>query len=149
MFFRKIIFCVTVFFWGIKTVWSCHQGGPMGFATNDPGGFSLDITLSPTYTGASTLGSMGCKNWDYTQHQKNLFLLTQWTYIIEEASKGEGENLIALAKIMGCTEGQQTLFAILLQENYYSLFTSSHTQNDFINNLETLLSQNESLSCTG
>ena len=28
------------------TLWACHKGGPMGFATNDPGGFSLDITLS-------------------------------------------------------------------------------------------------------
>ncbi len=45
-----------------ETLWACHKGGPMGFATNDQGGFSLDITLSPTFTGASTQGTSGCKD---------------------------------------------------------------------------------------
>ena len=41
----------------------------MGFADNDPGAFSLDVSSSPTYIAASTLGSAGCKNWDYARQQ--------------------------------------------------------------------------------
>ena len=66
----KIIILVSAFIFYKINIWACHKGGPMGFATNDPGGFSLDISLSPTYTGASTLGTSNCKNWDYAQQKK-------------------------------------------------------------------------------
>ena len=75
----KRIFVITFFCIFFKTfIWACHKGGPMGFATNDPGGFSLDITLSPTYTGASTLGTLNCKNWDYAEYKKiNFYILSK------------------------------------------------------------------------
>jgi len=102
-----------------ETLWACHKGGPMGFATNDPGGFSLDITLSPTFTGASTQGTSGCKDWDYAKHQRIQYLETQWTFLSEEASQGKGENLIALAQLMGCAKERQAQFAVLLQHHYF------------------------------
>ena len=49
---------------------ACHRGGPMGFADNDPGAFSLDVSSSPTYIAASTVGTAGCKNWDYARQQQ-------------------------------------------------------------------------------
>ena len=120
----------------------------MGFATNDPGAFSLDITLSPTYTGASTLGSLGCKNWDYAQSQKNSFLQSQWSYISQEASQGKGKHLVALANIMGCDKGQQNKFSTLLHENYSTLFGELTIQSNFLTNLEILLSKDDSFSCS-
>lgn len=149
MLWKKIfIFYIVSLFW-IKPLLSCHKGGPMGFATNDPGSFSLDITLSPTYTGASTLGSLGCKNWDYAQTQKHLFLQSQWSKISEEASQGKGKHLIALANIMGCDKRQQNKFSILLHENYSALFGEITMQSDFLINLEILLSKDNSFSCSG
>jgi len=131
------------------TLWACHKGGPMGFATNDPGGFSLDITLSPTFTAASTQGTSGCKDWDYAKHQRIQYLETQWTFLSEEASQGKGENLIALAQMMGCAKERQTQFAVLLRHHYFSLFKNTDTRSKFLLKLETLLTQNPSLSCSG
>lgn len=116
----------------------------MGFATNDPGGFSLDITLSPTYTGASTMGTSDCKNWDYTNYKKNQFLISQWPYLNEEASQGKGRNLVALARIVGCVEKKQKTFSLLIHENYTLLFYDSSAHSDFFNKLEIIISQNPS-----
>ena len=127
---------------------ACHKRGPMGFASNDPGAFSLDVTLSPFYTGASLSGTAGCKEWNYGRHQRILFLETQWTFIREEASKGKGEHLIALAQIMGCTKKRQTQFAFLVRKNYSSLFNITEDRSVFLLKFETLLSQYPSLSCS-
>ena len=132
-----------------ETLWACHKGGPMGFATNDPGGFSLDITLSPTFTGASTQGTSGCKDWDYAKHQRIQYLETQWTFLSEEASQGKGDNLIALAQMMGCAKERKAQFAVLLRHHYFSLFKNTDTSSNFLLKLETLLTQNPSLSCSG
>ena len=127
---------------------ACHKGGPMGFASNDPGAFSLDVTLSPFYTGASLSGTAGCKDWNYGRHQRIQYLETQWTFIREEASQGEGERLTALAQIMGCTAERQVQFAFLVRNNYSSLFNNTEDRSVFLLKLETLLSQNPSLSCS-
>ena len=127
---------------------ACHKGGPMGFASNDPGAFSLDVTLSPFYTVASLYGTAGCKEWNYGWHQRIQYLETQWTFIREEAAKGKGERLIALSQIMGCTADRQTQFAFLVRNNYSSLFNNTEDRSIFLLNLETLLSQNPSLTCS-
>ncbi|MBT3215355.1 MAG: hypothetical protein HN351_11970, partial [Deltaproteobacteria bacterium] len=53
---KTFLLLTTAVIFGGGNAWACHQGGPMGFANGDPGAFSLDITISPTYTGASTSG---------------------------------------------------------------------------------------------
>ena len=120
----------------------------MGFASNNTGAFSLDITLSPTYTGASLSGTAGCKKWNYGRYQRIQYLETQWTFIREEASQGEGERLTALAQMMGCTAERQVQFAFLVRNNYSSLFKNTEDRSVFLLKLETLLSQNPSLSCS-
>lgn len=126
---------------------ACHKGGPMGFADNDPGAFSLDISLSPTYTAASTVGTAGCKNWDYARQQKMHFLQNQWSMLGEAASRGRGEHLAALAQIMGCTERDKIDFVIMVRNNYSSLFHKNVPDINFLLKLEKLLSQNQLLTC--
>ena len=144
----------TILLLAIMTIlWSeaalaCHKGGPMGFASNDPGAFSLDVTLSPFYTGASLSGTAGCKEWEYGRHQRIQYLETQWTFIREEASKGKGERLIALAQLMGCGADRHAQFAFLVRNNYSFLFNEKEDRSIFLLKLETLLSQNPSLSCS-
>ncbi len=121
----------------------------MGFATNDPGAFSIDITMSPTYSGASTFGTAGCKDWDYSQHQRNHFLETQWAFLNEDAARGNGEHLTAFTQIMGCAEGQETQFAALVRNNYYSLFGKTEARSDLLTQFEILISENPELSCSG
>ncbi len=129
-----------------EAAFACHKGGPMGFANNNPGAFSLDVTLSPIYTGASLSGTAGCKEWEYGRHQRIQYLETQWTFIREEASQGEGEHLIALAQIMGCTAERQAQFAVLVRNNYSYLFNEKEDRSVILLKIETLLSQYPSLS---
>ena len=145
---NTILLLATVTILWSETVLACHKGGPMGFASNNTGAFSLDITLSPFYTGASLSGTAGCKKWNYGRYQRIQYLETQWTFIREEASQGEGERLTALAQIMGCTAERQTHFAVLVRNNYSSLFNNTEDRSVFLLKLETLLSQYPSLSCS-
>ena len=142
-----LLLAIVTILWG-EAASACHKGGPMGFANNDPGAFSQDITLSPIYTGASLSGTAGCKDWNYGRHQRIQYLETQWTFIKEEASKGNGERLIALAQIMGCTAERQAQFAVLVRNNYSFLFKEKEDRSIFLLKLETLLLQNPSLSCS-
>ena len=128
---------------------ACHKGGPMGFANNDPGAFSLDISSSPTYTAASTVGMAGCKNWDYARQQQQHYIQDQWSVIVEDASRGSGEHLTALAQIMGCNKSDQVDFEIMVHHHYSFLFHKIDPGINFILKLEDLFSQNQSLSCTG
>jgi len=128
---------------------ACHKGGPMGFANNDPGAFSLDISSSPTYTAASTVGMAGCKNWDYARQQQLHYIQDQWSVIVEDASRGSGEHLTALAQIMGCNKSDQVDFGIMVHHHYSFLFHKSDPGIKFILKLEDLFSQNQSMSCTG
>ena len=128
---------------------ACHRGGPMGFADNDPGAFSLDISSSPTYTAASTVGMAGCKNWDYARQQQLHYIQDQWSVIVEDASRGSGEHLTALAQIMGCNKSDQVDFGIMVHNHYSSLFHKTDPDIRFLLKLEDLLSQNQSMSCTG
>ena len=146
---KRIFLIIFICIFYKNFIWACHKGGPMGFATNDPGGFSLDITLSPTYTGASTLGTLNCKNWDYAKYKKNKFLLSQWTYLSEEAAQGKGNNLTVLSRIMGCGEKKQKEFYYLLQKNFSYLFSYSKPKNDFFEKLEIILSKNSTYNCYG
>ncbi len=137
-----------IFLWS-EILLACHRGGPMGFADNDPGAFSLDVSSSPTYIAASTLGTAGCKNWDYAHQQQLHYIEDQWSYINQDASRGRGEHLTALAQIVGCNEIDQVDFLILMHNNYSFLFQKNETSIEFLLKLENLLSQNQSTSCKG
>ena len=138
-------------FFGIL-LWSeillaCHRGGPMGFADNDPGAFSLDVSSSPTYIAASTVGTAGCKNWDYARQQQLHYIQDQWSVISEDASRGNGENLSALAQIMGCNKYEQENFGKMIHQHFSFLFHKTNPDINFLIKLENLLSQNQSMSC--
>ena len=128
---------------------ACHRGGPMGFADNDTGAFSLDVSSSPTYIAASTVGTAGCKNWDYARQQQLHYIQDQWSVIGEDASRGSGEHLTALAQIIGCNKIDQVDFGIMVHHHYSSLFQKTDPSINFLLKLEDLLSQNQSISCNG
>ena len=119
----------------------------MGFADNDPGAFSLDVSSSPTYIAASTVGTAGCKNWDYARQQQLHFIQDQWSFISEDASRGSGEHLTALTQIMGCNKSDQVDIGIMVHHHYSFLFYKTDSNINFLLKLEDLLSQNQSISC--
>ena len=73
----SVLLALTVILLWSEVLLACHKGGPMGFADNDPGAFSLDVSSSPTYIAASTLGTAGCKNWDYARQQRLHYIKDQ------------------------------------------------------------------------
>ncbi len=79
----------------------------MGFASENPGMFSVDLTLSPTFAAASTSGTSGCQQWHYAQEQDR-FLETQWEQLAQESAQGGGPHLMALSRLMGCSEVRWT-----------------------------------------
>ena len=144
---EAVFFALLVILFWSKTPMACHRGGPMGFADNDPGAFSLDVSSSPTYIAASTVGTAGSKNWDYARQQQLRYIQNQWYVISEDASRGNGENLTALAQIIGCNRTEQVDFEIMLHQHYSFLFHKTDPGINFLLKLEGLLSQNPSLSC--
>jgi hypothetical protein len=146
---KSVLLALAVIFLRSELLMACHKGGPMGFADNDPGAFSLDVSSSPTYIAASTLGTAGCKNWDYARLQQLHYINDRWFIIGEEASKGRGEHLTALAQIMGCNKSNQADFGIIVNQNYSYLFQKTDPGINFLLKLEDLLSQNQSIFCKG
>ncbi len=144
---KSVLISLTVILLWSDLLLACHRGGPMGFADNDPGAFSLDVSSSPTYIAASTLGTAGCKNWDYARQQQLHYIHTQLYAISEDASRGSGENLTALAQIMGCNKTDQIYFGIMLNHHYSFLFHKNDSSIDFLLKLEGLIYDNQSLSC--
>ena len=132
-----------------EIVLACHKGGPMGFADNDPGAFSMDVSSSPTFIAASTVGAAGCKNWDYARQQQLYYIQDQWSVIGEDASRGSGEHLTALAQILGCNKSDQVKFGIMVHHHNSSLYHKTDSGIKFLLKLEDLLSQNQSMACTG
>ena len=126
---------------------ACHKGGPMGFADNDPGAFSMDVSSSPTFIAASTVGAAGCKNWDYARQQQLHYIQDQWSVIGEDASRGSGANLSELGQIMGCNKSDQVDFGIMVHRPDSFLFHKADPSINFLLKLEDLLSQNQSMSC--
>lgn len=148
---KQILF---ILFWSIVFMmpleaFACHKGGPMGFANNDLGNFIVDLTSSPSYALGSTSGTSGCKDWDIAHHltqAKTNYLIAEWDYFTEEAARGQGEHVQALAQLMGCSRREQEPFASLLKTNYIPLFdqalekTKENSQK-FLTNLEMLMAQ--------
>ena len=146
---NAVFFALSVILFWSETLMACHKGGPMGFADNDPGAFSLDVSSSPTYIAASTVGTAGCKNWDYARQQQLYYIQAQWSVIGEEASRGKGDHLTALAQIMGCNHNDEVDFGIMVHHHYSVLFQKTDPDINFLLKLEDLISKNQSISCRG
>ena len=120
---RIVLLGSLIFFMGgSPLLWACHQGGPMGFARHSPGGFSLDVSSSTIFPTASTSGTSGCKNWDFSLEQTNRYVAVEWESLSEEAAQGQGPHLVALSGLMECPTSQAPAFEKLIQQNYLTLF---------------------------
>jgi hypothetical protein len=49
---------------------------------------------------------------------------------------------------MGCAKEQETQFASLVRNNYYSLFGKIEARSDLLTQFEMLISENPELSCS-
>ena len=78
-----------VFSFQASTVFACHKGGSMGFASEDPLASTTDYSSGSTFIFASTFGTLGCKNWDFVKNNRVQYLDIAWNKLSEEVAQGE------------------------------------------------------------
>ena len=122
---KLIIFfgLLPVFTFQASTVFACHEGGAMGFASEDPVASTTDYSSGSTFIFASTFGSLGCKNWDFVKNNRVQYLDVAWNKLSEEVAQGQGEHLVALSQMYGCQGEYKHTFESLLYGNYHHLFS--------------------------
>jgi len=135
----------------------------MGLASKDPGMLSVNVTFSPTFAGASTSGTSGCKKWNFTAQVRQEFVESQWAQLREASAQGRGAHLSVFSNVMGCeTEGLH-VFSQMMKSNYKrlypdqkNLFSESMEKQKqgiradlFLREVETMIRENQQLHCTG
>ena len=127
MFFGLLL----VFSFQASTVYACHEGGSMGFASEDPMASSTDYSSGSTFIFASTSGSLGCKNWDFVKNNRVQYLDIAWNKLSEEVAQGKGEHLVALSQMYGCQGEYKQTFESLLYGNYPRLFLDMESKESY------------------
>ena len=106
-----------------STVFACHKGGAMGFASEDPLASTIDYSSGSTFIFASTSGTLGCENWDFVKNNRVQYLDVAWNKLSEEVAQGKGEHIVALSQMYGCQGEYKHTFESLLYGNYPHLFS--------------------------
>ena len=159
---RWILVSLALLFWAFPSQ-ACNRGGPMGLASKDPGMLSVNVTFSPTFAGASTSGTSGCKKWKFSAQVRQEFVESQWAQLREASAQGRGEHLAVFSDVMGCeTEGLH-VFSQMMKSNYKRLYQDQKNllsepmekrRNGirvdlFLREVENLIRENQQLQCTG
>ena len=135
----------------------------MGLASKDPGMLSVNVTFSPTFAGASTSGTSGCKKWNFTAQVRQDFVESEWALLREASAQGRGEHLAVFSNVMGCETQGLHVFSQMMKSNYQRLypdqknFLSEPMEKQkqgiradlFLREVETLIRENQQLQCTG
>ena len=102
-----------VFSFQASTVFACHEGGSMGFASEDPLASTTDYSSGSTFIFASTFGTLGCKNWDFVKNNRVQYLDIAWNKLSEEVAQGESATFdilsLANAGIKKCIDQRYPL----------------------------------------
>jgi|TARA_B110000305_G_C19147786_1_gene496593 hypothetical protein len=99
---------------------ACSGEGFMGISSKNPIMSWVDLTYSPVYTSASTSGTSGCKNWDFTQYlerERRQFIKKSHQQLLVETVRGQGPHLEALSRLMECPQSSSEVFAGMLWEH--------------------------------
>ena len=113
------------------TTMACHKGGALGMASKDPLASTIDYSSGSTFVIASTVGSLGCENWDFVKNHRVEYLDRVWNKLSEEVAQGNGEHLFALSQMYGCQGEYKQTFESLLYGNYSSLFLEKESMGNY------------------
>lgn len=136
---------------------ACRGEGFMGISSNDPIMSWVDLTFSPTYSSASTSGTLGCKNWNfgivgrYIEYVLNQFLKQSHTQLLAETVQGHGSHLEALTTLMTCPPSSVETFSGMLWEHRQQtveIFETSKQSQEFLTELRKWIKANPELRNT-
>ena len=109
---------------------ACRGEGFMGVSSKDPIMSWVDLTYSPVYTSGTTSGTLGCKNWDFSQYlerEKRQFIKKSHQQLLVETLRGQGPHLEVLSRLMECPQSSSKVFAGMLWENRQQTVQLSET----------------------
>lgn len=133
---------------------ACRGEGFMGISSNDPIMSWVDLTYSPTYSSASTSGTLGCKNWNFSQyieHVRRKFLKQTHSQLLAETVQGHGSHLEALTTLMTCPPSSVETFSGMLWEHRQQtveIFETSKQSQEFLTELRKWIKANPELRNT-
>ncbi len=133
---------------------ACRGEGFMGISSNDPIMSWVDLTYSPTYSSASTSGTLGCKNWNFSQyieHVRRKFLKQTHSQLLAETVQGHGPHLEALTKLMTCPHSSVETFSGMLwahRQQTVEIFETSKQSQEFLTELRKWIKANPELRNT-
>ena len=133
---------------------ACRGEGFMGISSNDPIMSWVDLTFSPTYSSASTSGTLGCKNWNFAQyieHVRRKFLKQSHTQLLAETVQGHGSHLEALTTLMTCPPSSVETFSGMLwahRQQTVEIFETSKQSQEFLTELRKWIKANPELRNT-
>ena len=133
---------------------ACRGEGFMGVSSNDPIMSWVDLTFSPTYSSASTSGTLGCKNWNFSQyieHVRRKFLKQTHSQLLAETVQGHGSHLEALTTLMTCPPSSVETFSGMLwahRQQTVEIFETSKQSQEFLTELRKWIKANPELRNT-
>ena len=123
----------------------------LGATPKNPIFSTVDIILSPTYSGATTSGTSACPNWDFAElldQTRTQFLVVSYPSLLENITQNEGVYLNAFVHIMGCPKESRPSFTKTLKKHYYQLPAKILNRNDsrkFLKSIKLWIQQNPEL----
>ena len=142
---------ILLFLGNTKLHAACRGEGFMGVSNNDPIMLWVDITFSPIYSSGSTSGTLGCKNWDFSQfieQSQKQFLKQSHKQLLVETVQGQGPHMRALAKLMSCPQSSAAAFSNLLWEHRQQtvqIFETTKQTPKFLTELKKWIAANPEL----
>jgi hypothetical protein len=105
--------------------------------------------ISGNQTFAMTSGTSDCKSALSAQAEQTQFVENNYGNLAKEMAVGQGENLSALAGLMGCSADQTEHFAIFTKDNYNTIFKSEQdTPSEMLASLKKGLSGDQVLAAS-
>ena len=133
---------------------ACRGEGFMGVSSKDPIMSWVDLTYSPVYTSGSTSGTLGCKNWDFSQYldrEKRQFIKNSHQQLLVETVRGQGPHLEVLSRLMECPQSSSEVFAGMLwghRQETVKLFETVKQTPEFMLELSKWIKADPELSNT-
>jgi Protein of unknown function (DUF3015) len=94
-------------------------------------------------SGTSNCGGLGTK----AMNDQEQFVKSNYPSLAKEMAAGEGENLTALAGLMGCSANGTGQFAVFAKQNYGSIFPNEQTTpTDMLNTLKREISSDPEMA---
>lgn len=120
-----------------------NQAGPIQILAVTTNGTVYNQTFGIT----SGTSNCDAKGFDTSKLEQEQFVANNFSGLAKDMAAGNGEQLTALAGMMGCPVGQQTRFNTVTQQNYAAIFASdTTTPSQMLTAVKTVMSGDAQLS---